>query len=56
MINSICIVRLSALGDVLMAVPLIRTLQASFPETKLTWIISKPAFDLVEGWMVLSSF
>lgn len=49
MINSICIVRLSALGDVLMAVPLIRTLQASLPETKLTWIISKPAFDLVEG-------
>lgn len=49
MINSICIVRLSALGDVLMAVPLIRTLQASLPQTKLTWIISRPAFDLVEG-------
>jgi len=49
MINSICIVRLSALGDVLMAVPLIRTLQASLPETKLTWIISRPAFDLVDG-------
>ncbi|MGL5743394.1 MAG: glycosyltransferase family 9 protein [Legionella sp.] len=49
MINSICIVRLSALGDVLMAVPLIRTLQASFPHAQLTWIISKPAFDLVEG-------
>ncbi|MFT4058560.1 MAG: glycosyltransferase family 9 protein [Legionella sp.] len=49
MINSICIVRLSALGDVLMAVPLIRTLQASLPKTKLTWIISRPAYDLVEG-------
>lgn len=49
MINSICIVRLSALGDVLMAVPLIRTLQASLPQAKLTWIISRPAFDLVEG-------
>ncbi len=49
MINSICIVRLSALGDVLMAVPLIRTLQANLPQAKLTWIISRPAFDLVEG-------
>jgi heptosyltransferase I len=49
MINSICIVRLSALGDVLMAVPLIRTLQANLPQAKLTWIISRPAFELVEG-------
>ncbi|MCL9685199.1 glycosyltransferase family 9 protein [Legionella maioricensis] len=49
MINSICIVRLSALGDVLMMVPLIRTLQACLPDTQLTWIISRPAFDLVEG-------
>ncbi|WP_058533321.1 glycosyltransferase family 9 protein [Legionella saoudiensis] len=49
MIDSICIVRLSALGDVLMAVPLIRTLQASLPHAQLTWIISRPAFDLVEG-------
>lgn len=32
-----------------MAVPLVRTLQANFPNTKLTWIISRPAFDLVEG-------
>ena len=49
MINSICIVRLSALGDVLMMVPLIRTLQANLPQAKLTWVISRPAFDLVEG-------
>lgn len=49
MINSICIVRLSALGDVLMAVPLIRTLQENLPQAKLTWIISRPAYDLVEG-------
>lgn len=49
MINSICIVRLSALGDVLMLVPLIRTLQTHFPNAKLTWIISRPAYDLVEG-------
>lgn len=49
MIKSICIVRLSALGDVLMLVPLIRTLQTSLPKAKLTWVISRPAYDLVEG-------
>lgn len=49
MIKSICIVRLSALGDVLMLVPLIRTLQSFLPKAKLTWIISRPAYDLVEG-------
>ncbi|OCH98213.1 glycosyltransferase family 9 protein [Legionella jamestowniensis] len=49
MINSICIVRLSALGDVLMLVPLIRTLQTYLPNATITWVISRPAYDLVEG-------
>ena len=49
MIKSICIVRLSALGDVLMLVPLVRTLQAHWPDVTLTWVISRPAYDLVEG-------
>lgn len=49
MIKSICIVRLSALGDVLMLVPLIRTLQANYPQARLTWIIAQPAYALVEG-------
>lgn len=49
MIKSICIVRLSALGDVLMLVPLIRTLQTHLPQASLTWVISKPAYDLVAG-------
>ncbi len=48
-IKTICLVRLSALGDVLMIVPLVRTLQAQFPTATLTWIISRPAYDLVEG-------
>ncbi len=47
--KSICIVRLSALGDTLMLVPLIRTLQASLRDTTITWVISRPAYDLVEG-------
>lgn len=48
-LKSICVVRLSALGDVLMLVPLIRTLQAYLPLCKLTWVISRPAYDLVSG-------
>lgn len=47
--QSICIVRLSALGDVLMLVPLIKTLQANLDNTTITWIISRPAYDLVEN-------
>lgn len=45
--KSICIVRLSALGDVLMLLPLIRTLQHSLPDAKLTWVIAEPAYQLV---------
>src|SRR3990167_3232011 len=47
--RSICLVRLSALGDVLMFVPLIRTLQRYLPGVRLTWVISPPAYDLVAG-------
>src|SRR3990167_9685906 len=47
--HSICLVRLSALGDVLMFVPLVRTLQRYLPHTRLTWVISPPAYDLVAG-------
>ncbi len=32
-----------------MLVPLIRTLQAHLPNTTITWVISRPAYDLVEG-------
>jgi heptosyltransferase I len=49
MIKSICLVRLSALGDVMMFVPLVRALQLALPQATVTWVISRPAFDLVEG-------
>ncbi len=32
-----------------MLVPLVRTLQAHFPGVQLSWVISRPAYDLVEG-------
>ncbi|NNG14393.1 MAG: hypothetical protein HKM22_04465, partial [Gammaproteobacteria bacterium] len=48
-IHRIAILRLSALGDVCMVVPVIRTLQQALPQAQITWIISRPAYDLVEG-------
>tara|TARA_R110002126_G_scaffold110918_1_gene248455 strand:- start:177576 stop:178616 length:1041 start_codon:yes stop_codon:yes gene_type:complete len=48
-IQSICLVRLSALGDVLMFVPLVRALQRHYPDAALTWVISPLAYTLVEG-------
>ncbi|HEY4293054.1 glycosyltransferase family 9 protein [Luteibacter sp.] len=39
--SSLCILRTSAIGDVTHVVPLIRTLQARTPETRLTWIVGK---------------
>ncbi len=45
----ICLMRLSALGDVCLIVPLVRTLQNSFPEVQITWVIGQAAHALVSG-------
>ncbi len=45
--ESICILRLSALGDVTHVLPIIHTLQKSWPETRLTWIIGSSEYQLV---------
>jgi heptosyltransferase I len=39
--SSICLLRTSAIGDVTHVVPLVRTLQAAWPQTELTWIVGK---------------
>jgi heptosyltransferase I len=46
---SIYLLRLSALGDVTHVVPLVRTLQAAWPQVALTWIIGKGEHRLLEG-------
>ncbi|MCB1554121.1 MAG: glycosyltransferase family 9 protein [Xanthomonadales bacterium] len=64
---SICLLRLSALGDVTHVVPLVRALQAHWPQTQLTWIVGKferklvgdiagvefVDFDKKQGWRAL---
>jgi heptosyltransferase I len=50
--RSVCILRLSALGDTCHVVPIVRTLQRAWPATQLTWIIGKAEarlMSLVDG-------
>jgi len=45
--QSLCLLRTSALGDVTHVVPLVRTLQTAWPQTRLTWIVGKLEYKLV---------
>src|SRR5690348_14174317 len=45
--QSLCLLRTSALGDVTHVVPLVRTLQTAWPQTRLTWLIGKLEHRLV---------
>src|SRR5579862_2915649 len=50
--RSLCILRLSAIGDTCHVVQLVRTIQQAWPATKLTWIIGKTEarlMSLIEG-------
>jgi len=47
--DSICILRLSALGDCCHVLPLIRTLQKAWPDTSITWVIGKTEYQLMQG-------
>jgi heptosyltransferase I len=54
----ICLVRLSALGDVVLAMALVQTLRANFPGAQLTWITSAMTRELLGGitgieWIVV---
>ena len=47
--DSICIVRLSALGDVTHAVPVLRAIQQQWPQTRVTWICATLEHKLLAG-------
>ncbi len=49
MIQSICLLRLSALGDVTHVLPLVRTLQRGLPEARLSWILGTGERRLLAG-------
>ena len=45
--QTLCLLRLSALGDVSHVIPLLRTIQRAWPRTRLTWVIGKREYPLV---------
>jgi ADP-heptose:LPS heptosyltransferase len=56
--NHILIIRLSALGDIAMTVPVLRVLAATYPNVKLTMMsrkYAKPLFDDIAGMQFLEA-
>jgi heptosyltransferase-1 len=47
MYNNILIVKLSAIGDVIHALPVAQALKKCYPKSRITWIVEKPAYDLL---------
>jgi heptosyltransferase I len=45
--RSICLIRLSAIGDTCHVVPVIRSLQHAWPGCRITWIIGRPEAKLM---------
>ncbi len=45
--KNLCLLRLSALGDISHCLPILRTIQTAWPETQITWIIGKREHALV---------
>lgn len=48
-LKQLALFRLSAVGDVVMMVPVIRALQRTYPNLNITWITSKLAYRILEG-------
>lgn len=45
--KTVCILRLSALGDACNVLPVVRTLQHAWPDTRFTWVIGKTEASLL---------
>ena len=48
-LNSICILRLSAIGDVCNAVSVVQSIQRQYPKAQITWVIGKVEAALLAG-------
>ncbi len=46
---NVLIVKLSAIGDVIHALPVSYAIKETFPETRVTWAVEPPARELLEG-------
>lgn len=45
--KNILIVKLSAIGDVIHALPVAHSLKRNYPQARITWVVEKPAYDLL---------
>ncbi len=45
--KNLCLLRLSAIGDISHTLPILRTIQAAWPTTHITWLIGKAEHSLV---------
>lgn len=47
--SNILIVKLSAIGDCIHALPVAAALKHCFPQARVTWIVEKPAYNILEN-------
>ena len=47
-LKNILIVKLSAIGDVIHALPVSYAIKETFPNAKITWVVEPPAYDLLK--------
>ena len=47
--KNLCLLRLSAIGDVCHAVAMVQNIQRQWPNTKITWVIGKVEASLLQG-------
>ena len=45
--QNILVVKLSAIGDVIHALPVSYAIKETFPDAHLTWVVEPPAYDLL---------
>ena len=46
-LNSVLIVKLSAIGDVIHALPVSYAIKETFPNARITWVVEPPSYDLL---------
>ena len=47
-LKNILVVKLSAIGDVIHALPVSYAIKETFPDAKLTWVVEPPAYEIVK--------
>ncbi len=48
-LNSILLIKMSAVGDVIMALPALEALRRRYPRARIDWLVEAPSLSLLEG-------